>query len=51
MIEINKLQLELRKEFNLIDISSEREVQLIKEMNYLANIIIDLYLKNESLYN
>ena len=44
MIENEILKAKLKKELKALKLGSEQEDQLVKELNYLSNLLIDIYI-------
>ncbi|MBI4037788.1 hypothetical protein HY382_01950 [Candidatus Curtissbacteria bacterium] len=45
MIENEELKAKLKKELKALKLNPEHEDQMVKEINYLSNLLIDIYIK------
>lgn len=45
MIDNQTLKTKLKKELNQLSISEEQQELMVKELNYLSNLLIDVYLE------
>lgn len=43
MIDNETLKVKLKKELKKLKLTTEQEDTLVKELNYLANLLIDIY--------
>ena len=45
MIENEELKAKLKKELKALKLNPEQEDQIVKEINYLSNLLIDIYIQ------
>ena len=45
MIDNEVLKAKLKKELKSLNLTNEREDLLVKEINYLSNLLIEIYIK------
>lgn len=45
MIDNETLKIKLRKELKQLNLSDEQQEIMVKELNYLSNLLIDVYIK------
>lgn len=45
MIDNQKLKTKLKSEFQKLKLNNEQEDAIVRELNYLSNLLIDIYIK------